>query len=429
MAALGPRGGPPAPPLDLLADFGGGGMLLAVGVLSALLRARESGCGQVVDAAMVDGAALLATMIHGFRAAGEWSDEPGTNLLDGAAPFYRAYECADGGHVAVGAIEPRFYAQLLTGLGLDADDLPGQYEAETWPTMAELFATSFRQRTRDEWAVHFSRLDACVSPVLTMEEAPRDPMASPAVPSSPTTESCSRRRHRASRRWSEVGPLPSAAATTPPLVPLAELLARTRAEHADRLALVDSERSLTYRELGERAARLASALHDLGARAGDRVILAAPNRCEWVEAEHALAFGGLVRVALIPRLHPRELAHIAADCEPFAVIAEREWIESAGLDWLPESTRKVIVIGSAAGLPGDVAELGELIDATAPRELPAPAPDDLAGVWYTSGSTGLPKGVLCTHRTFGASTRNILSVMPLRAGDVALHTAIRKPSQ
>jgi len=220
-----------------------------------------------------------------------------------------------------------------------------------------------------------------------------------------------------------VGPLPSAAATTPPLVPLAELLARTRAEHADRVALVDSERSLTYAELGERAARLATALHDLGARAGDRVILAAPNRCEWVETEHALALGGLVRVALIPRLHPRELAHIAADCEPFAVIAEREWIESAGLDWLPEGTRKVIVIGSAAGLPGDVAELGELIEATAPRELPTPGPDDLAGVWYTSGSTGLPKGVLCTHRTFGASTRNILSVMPLWADDVALHTA------
>jgi len=177
LAALGPRDGPPAPPLNLLADFGGGGMLLAVGVLSALLSARESGRGQVVDAAMVDGAALLATMIHGFRAAGEWSDEPGTNLLDGAAPFYRAYECAGGGHVAVGAIEPRFYAQLLSGLGLEADDLPGQYEAETWSTMAELFATTFRQRTRDEWAVHFSRLDACVSPVLTMEEAPRDPHA------------------------------------------------------------------------------------------------------------------------------------------------------------------------------------------------------------------------------------------------------------
>jgi alpha-methylacyl-CoA racemase len=175
LAALGPRGGPPAPPLNLLADFGGGGMLLAVGVLAGVLAARETGRGQVIDAAMLDGSALLATMIHGFRAAGRWDDEPGTNMLDGAAPFYRAYECADGRFLALGAIEPEFYARLLAGLGLDAEDLPGQYERESWPALSELFARTISRRDRDEWARHFALLDACVTPVLTMEEAPRDP--------------------------------------------------------------------------------------------------------------------------------------------------------------------------------------------------------------------------------------------------------------
>jgi long-chain acyl-CoA synthetase len=216
----------------------------------------------------------------------------------------------------------------------------------------------------------------------------------------------------------------SAAPTSaPPLVPLGELLARSRAEHADRLALADPERELTYAELDERALRLAAGLYGLGAKPGDRVILAAPNRCEWVVTEHALAAAGLVRVALIPRLHPRELAHIAADCEPFAVIVEDRWVAEQGLDWLPPGTGTVIVIGSAAGLGEAVVEFGQLVDSAPARELPPPAAEDLAAIWYTSGSTGLPKGVLCTHRTFGASTRNILSVMPLRADDVALHTA------
>ncbi|MBK5218395.1 MAG: AMP-binding protein [Thermoleophilia bacterium] len=213
------------------------------------------------------------------------------------------------------------------------------------------------------------------------------------------------------------------AATVPKLVPLAELLAATRAEHAGRVALVDRDRSLTYAELGERSSRLAAALHDLGARPGDRVILAASNRCEWVETEHALAGSGLVRVALVPRLHPRELAHIASDCDPFAVIAEAELLASTGLDWIPEGTRQVIVIGSAAGLNEGVIEFEQLIDSVQSRQLPAPDAEDLAALWYTSGSTGLPKGVLCSHRTFGASTRNILSVMPLLSTDVAMHTA------
>ncbi len=174
LSMLATPGRPPTPPLNLLADFGGGGMLLSVGVLSAVIAARESGRGCVVDAAMVDGSALLATMLHGFRAAGEWSDEPGTNLLDGAAPFYRAYECADGRHIAVGAIEPRFYEALLVGLGLDAGLLAEQHDCETWPRTTELIAARFSDRARDEWVAVFASLDACVSPVLSPDEAPND---------------------------------------------------------------------------------------------------------------------------------------------------------------------------------------------------------------------------------------------------------------
>jgi len=210
--------------------------------------------------------------------------------------------------------------------------------------------------------------------------------------------------------------------TVRPLVPLGELLARTRAEHADRPALVDPRGTLTYAELDDRALRLAAALVDLGAKPGDRVILAAPNRSEWTVTEHALAAAGLVRVHLIPRLHPRELAHIAADCEPFAVIVEDGWIRSQGLDWLPAATEHVISIGSE-GVPAGVLEFDALIEAAEPREFPLPEPEDAAALWYTSGSTGLPKGVICSHRTFGASTRNILTVMPMGSDDVALHSA------
>ena len=175
LAMLGPAGGPPEPPINLLGDFGGGGMLLALGVLAALLEARYGERGRVVDAAMVDGAALLATMVHSFRAAGEWNDEPGTNLLDGGAPFYRSYECADGRFVAVGAIEPRFYANLLAGLGLDPAELPAQYDVAAWPDLEARLTACFAARDRDEWAARFAELDACVSPVLTIAEAPFDP--------------------------------------------------------------------------------------------------------------------------------------------------------------------------------------------------------------------------------------------------------------
>ncbi|MEV7344481.1 CaiB/BaiF CoA-transferase family protein [Streptomyces sp. NPDC093544] len=176
LGLMGPADRPPVPPVNLVGDFGGGGMLLAVGVLAALYERERSGRGQVVDAAMVDGAALLTTALHGLRAAGAWPGERGENLLDGGAPFYTTYETADGGYVAVGPLEERFYAQLLTGLGLDQDsDLPGQYERERWPELRQRLAAAFKERTRDEWADHFVHTDACVTPVLTPWEAHNHP--------------------------------------------------------------------------------------------------------------------------------------------------------------------------------------------------------------------------------------------------------------
>jgi alpha-methylacyl-CoA racemase len=172
---IGRAGAPPTPPLNLVADYGGGAMLLVAGVLAALLEASRSGRGQVVDAAMVDGSALLMTFFHGFRAEGLWRDEPGTNLLDSGAPFYDVYATADGGHIAVGALEPQFYAELIRGLGLSDEDLPPQYDWEGWPVLRERFAAVFATRTRDEWAEHFAGTDACVAPVLSMSEAPAHP--------------------------------------------------------------------------------------------------------------------------------------------------------------------------------------------------------------------------------------------------------------
>jgi alpha-methylacyl-CoA racemase len=172
---VGPAGGPPVPPLNLLGDFGGGGMLLALGVVAALLEAGRSGRGQVVDAAMVDGAALLTTQLHELLAAGLWSDRRGANLLDGAAPFYAVYETADGRHLAVGALEPQFWAELLDRLGLAADDLPAQLDRDGWPVLRERLAATFRTRTRDEWCALLEGTDACVAPVLSLLEAPAHP--------------------------------------------------------------------------------------------------------------------------------------------------------------------------------------------------------------------------------------------------------------
>lgn len=160
--AMGAAGRPPVPPLNLVADFAGGGMMLAFGMLAALIEVQRGGDGQIVDVAMTDGAALIGSMIYGMRAAGLWTDRRGSNLLDGGDPLYRCYECADGGYVALGAIEPQFRAALLEGLGLT--------ESATAAAVAAVIAT----RTRDEWTAHFAGTDACVSPVLTLDEAMRN---------------------------------------------------------------------------------------------------------------------------------------------------------------------------------------------------------------------------------------------------------------
>lgn len=172
---IGRAGERPVPPINLLGDFGGGGMLLAVGVLAALLECERSGRGQVVDAAMVDGAALLASFIHGLRAAGAWQDQRGSNVLDGGAPFYDTYETADGKYVAVGALEPKFYEELLTRLGLDGAGLPSQYDRSGWPAVRARFAKAFSERTQAEWTETFEGSDACLSPVLSMGDAPSHP--------------------------------------------------------------------------------------------------------------------------------------------------------------------------------------------------------------------------------------------------------------
>lgn len=169
---IGEAGRPPPPPLNLVADFGGGGMLLAVGIAAALFERSRTGAGTVIDAAMAEGASLLAALIHGLRAAGGWTDDRSANLLDGSAPFYRAYETADGRFVAVGAIEPDFYSALLAGLGLDPATVGGQYDTAAWSATAETLAASFRTRTMDEWEQVFAGTDACVVGVRTLGEAP-----------------------------------------------------------------------------------------------------------------------------------------------------------------------------------------------------------------------------------------------------------------
>ncbi len=172
---IGRAGEAPVPPLNLVGDFGGGGMLLAYGMVCALLSASRTGEGQVVDAAMVDGAAALMTMVFTLRQSGMWQDERGTNLLDTGAHFYEVYETADGRYLAVGAIEPQFYAELLAGLGLDGEELPSQMDRAHWPEMKERFARVFATRTRDEWEKVFAGTDACVAPVLGLSEAPEHP--------------------------------------------------------------------------------------------------------------------------------------------------------------------------------------------------------------------------------------------------------------
>lgn len=176
LGAMGRADERPAPPLNLVGDFGGGGMLLTVGVLAAVLQARATGVGQDVDASMVDGSALLLAMIHGFVAQGTWTAERGRNLLDSGAPFYDTYACADGRYVAVGAIEPQFFSALLEALDLtDRVDAARQRDPETWPHQRKLLTEAFARRTRDEWASAFAQVDACVTPVLGLDEAPDHP--------------------------------------------------------------------------------------------------------------------------------------------------------------------------------------------------------------------------------------------------------------
>ncbi|SCG65262.1 CaiB/BaiF CoA transferase family protein [Micromonospora humi] len=174
---VGRAGERPVPPMNLLGDFGGGGMMLALGVVAALHAVRGGAPGQVVDAAIVDGVSVLATQIHALRGLGFWQDPRGVNLLDGGAPFYDTYECADGRYVAVGALEPQFYAELvrLTGFPLADDEAPDRDDPTNWPALRAAWARLFRTRTRDEWAELLAGTDACVAPVLDWAEAPRHP--------------------------------------------------------------------------------------------------------------------------------------------------------------------------------------------------------------------------------------------------------------
>ncbi|MCV7221040.1 CaiB/BaiF CoA transferase family protein [Mycolicibacterium elephantis] len=171
LSAIGFRDRPPVAPLNLVADFGGGSMLVLVGIVSALYERERSGKGQVIDAAMVDGVSLLAQIAWTMKSTGTLRDERESFLLDGGAPFYRTYETADGKYMAVGAIEPQFFAQLLDGLGLTPDDVPNQLDVAAFPDMRKLFAERFASKTRDEWTEIFAGTDACVTPVLTWTEA------------------------------------------------------------------------------------------------------------------------------------------------------------------------------------------------------------------------------------------------------------------
>ena len=173
--AIGRADSPPPPPLNLVGDFGGGGLMLAYGILAALLERSRSGKGQVVDAAMVDGAAALMSIIFGAHASGWWRDERASNMLDGGAHFYDCYETKDGKYVSIGSIEPQFYAQLLELTGLKGEALPHQMDRSGWPKLKERLAAIFKTRTRDEWCEVMEGTDVCFAPVLSLAEAPEHP--------------------------------------------------------------------------------------------------------------------------------------------------------------------------------------------------------------------------------------------------------------
>ena len=173
--AIGPSGGAPAIPLNLVGDFAGGSLFLTIGILAALAERAGSGRGQVIDAAIVDGTASLLSHVCGFHAAGLWSETRGTNLVDGGTPWYATYETSDGEYMAIGPIESQFYADMIARLGLDAASLPGQWEKGRWPELRTALAAKFRERTRDEWTALFAGTDACVAPVLKLSESASHP--------------------------------------------------------------------------------------------------------------------------------------------------------------------------------------------------------------------------------------------------------------
>ena len=173
--SIGRKGEAPVPPLNLVGDFGGGGVYLALGVVAGLLEAQKSGKGQVIDVAMIDGAASLMAAIYGLRAAGVWSDKRGENILDTGAHYYNVYETRDGKYVAIGSIEPKFYAELLRLTGLESERLPRQNDRSTWPALQERLTAIFRTKTRDEWCRLMEGSEVCFAPVLSMQEAPSHP--------------------------------------------------------------------------------------------------------------------------------------------------------------------------------------------------------------------------------------------------------------
>jgi len=175
LGMIGRKGQPPTPPLNLVGDLGGGGLILAFGILAALVERATSGAGQVIDAAMVDGSAVLATPFFGWAQSGEWSPERGTNMIDSGAPYYDVYETADGRWLSVASVEPRFYAALLRLLELDPATLPGQDDRASWPEMKDLFASVIKQRTRDEWCARAEGVEVCVAAVLGVDEVEKDP--------------------------------------------------------------------------------------------------------------------------------------------------------------------------------------------------------------------------------------------------------------
>ncbi|MCC3306195.1 CaiB/BaiF CoA transferase family protein [Sneathiella sp. HT1-7] len=169
--AIGRRGEKPVPPINLIGDFGGGGMYLAFGVVSAILSSKQTGVGQVVDAAMIDGALSLMAGIFGMRAEGNWQDERGTNAIDTGAPFYEVYETSDHKYVSIGAIEGRFFGELIKRLELEIENIPDQWDRDNWPTLKEMIEKKIISKTQDEWTAIFGSSDACYAPVLSIEES------------------------------------------------------------------------------------------------------------------------------------------------------------------------------------------------------------------------------------------------------------------